>query len=50
VLCLAIDATGVRVLGGCVDYGTASIVAVLALAAAAGVGGCSCRGCDGGSL
>ena len=49
MLCLAIDATGVRVLGGCVDYGTASIVAVLALAAAAVVGGCSCRGCDGGS-
>ena len=40
-------ATGVRVLGGCVDYGTASIVAVLALAAAAGVGGCSCRCCGG---
>ena len=31
VLCLASDATGVRVLGGCVDYGAASIVAVLAV-------------------
>ena len=29
MLCLASDATGVRVLGGCVNYGTASIVAVL---------------------
>jgi len=47
VLCLAIDATGVRVLGDCVDYGTASIVAVLAVAAAAEVGGCSCHGCGG---
>ena len=58
---LASDATGVRVLGGCVNYGTASIVAVLpwllrrklvvvlAVAAAAEVGGCSCRGCGGGS-
>jgi len=39
VLCLAIDATGVRVLGGCVGYGTALIVAVLAVAAAAEVRG-----------
>ena len=30
VWCLASDATGVRVLGDCADYGTASIVAVLA--------------------
>ena len=39
MLCLAIDATGVRVLGGCVGYGTALIVAVLAVAAAAEVRG-----------
>ena len=48
MLCLASDATGVRVLGGCVGYGTTSIVAVLAVAAAAEVGGCSCRDCGGG--
>jgi len=37
-------------LGGCAGYGTASIVNVLAVAAAAEVGGCSCRGCGGGSV
>ena len=49
IFCLASNATGVQVLGGCAGYGTASIVAVLAVAAAAEVGGCSCRGCGGGS-
>jgi len=54
ILCLASNATSVRALGGCVDNGTApvvvqSIVTVLAVAAAAEVGGCSCRGCGGGS-
>jgi len=49
MLCLASDATGVRVLGGCVNYGTKSVVAVIAVAAAAEVGGCSCRDCGGGS-
>jgi len=81
VVCMRRWITGVRVLGDCVNYGTASIwelrspsflcelswlrrkklrlllpwlrrrklVAAPAMAAAEGAGGCSCRGCGGGS-
>ena len=44
MLCMWRCITGVRILGDCVDYGTASIlksVAAPAVAAAAEVGGCS---------